>query len=424
MPNSHLYIKLKSDEMQKNGSILVLSVDRDNDLGRKTGIQAPVIGRQACIKAAAKLALADPGESDANCIFGAVKKYDEAKLSNNAEVAILTGVGKSGFESDQKIIEQLDVLLEKFPATGIVLVTDGAEDDQVIPILQGRAPIISKETIVVKQANEVESTYYTIKQALGDPDFARTFVLVPGLIVFLWGILAMSGQEKLFFTSMLIISGTYLILKGSGLEQRIVNAVRTLTGAMSLQRVSLPFYLMTIILFLFGVYQTAQEALISRPILATLSEATGQFILFLALSSISFVVGKCIDAFQLRKAYYIRKYFLYGSAVFILWFTIDAARQVLSSKPYADLTWFGLNVLASFLLSLAAYRISQMLDLRKKITKMLIGLPVYSRDGRWIGTVKSLKGREAIEYKTNKTNKSVTLRNGEFALAEGKIIAG
>ncbi|HZX19829.1 MAG TPA: DUF373 family protein [archaeon] len=409
--------------MNENERILVLAVDRDNDLGKKAGVQGPVIGRKECIKAAAALALQDPTDSDSNSIFGAVKKFDEVKNYATAEVAILTGYGKTGFESDHRITKQLDVVLEKFPATGIVLVTDGAEDDQVLPILQGRAPIISKETIIVKQANEVESTYYTIKQALKDPDFARTFILFPGIIVLLWGILAVANSEKLFFQSMLLVVGTYLILKGTGLEDRIAGAVSTVTKSISLQRVSFPFYLMTILLFLIGLWASFVEFNVpANNVFISVSNATGQMLLFLALSSISFLLGKSIDAIQLKRAYNITKYFMSGSAVFILWFILDAGRQVLIGAPYADLGWFGLNVLISFVFGLTAYKISQILDLRKKITKILIGLPVYSKDGKWLGLVESINKKTNITYKNNSNKKEVTIKKGEFILSEGKVL--
>ena len=58
-------------------NLLVICVDRDNDLGKKAGVKGPVIGREKNLEAASKLALADPTESDANSIFAAVKKYDE-----------------------------------------------------------------------------------------------------------------------------------------------------------------------------------------------------------------------------------------------------------------------------------------------------------------------------------------------------------
>ena len=51
--------------------ILVLTVDRDNDLGIKTSIRGPVVGRRQVLTAALKLGIADPEESDTNAILGA-----------------------------------------------------------------------------------------------------------------------------------------------------------------------------------------------------------------------------------------------------------------------------------------------------------------------------------------------------------------
>ena len=409
--------------MDKKENILVLCVDRDNDLGKKANVHGPIVGRDECIKAAAKLALADPTDSDSNSIFGAVKKFDEVRTQTNAQVAVLTGHGKTGFESDRKIAQQLESVLDEFPATGFVLVTDGAEDDQVIPILQSRAPVISKETIIVSQASEVESTYFTIKRALQDPDFTRTFILVPGVVVLLWGVLAFMNSEELFFRSMLLVVGTYLILKGTGLENSIANAITTVTGSLSLQRVSFPLYLMTILIFIFGIYASVIEySILGRPLFTRILEAFGQMILFLALASISFVAAKSVDALQLKRAYNIRKYFLYAAAVFILWDILDAARQVIAGKPYADITWFGLNVFAMFVVGLAAYKVSQVLDLRRKITKLLIGLPIYSKEGKWIGTVETISSKESVEFKNRQTNKKEKIRSGDFVFSEGKIV--
>ena len=47
---------------------LVLTIDRDNDLGVKAGIRGPIIGRKATLTAALKLGIADPEESDTNAI--------------------------------------------------------------------------------------------------------------------------------------------------------------------------------------------------------------------------------------------------------------------------------------------------------------------------------------------------------------------
>ena len=46
--------------MQRKEKILVLCVDRDNDLGDKAKVKGPVVGRDEILKAAGVLALADP----------------------------------------------------------------------------------------------------------------------------------------------------------------------------------------------------------------------------------------------------------------------------------------------------------------------------------------------------------------------------
>ncbi len=111
---------------KRNGTVIVLCVDRDNDLGKKTKIGGPVIGRKANLKAAGKLILADPEESDANCIFAAVKKLDELKKEfPRVELVTITGHGKAGFASDKKLNEQLDFLEEEFEIDGPVVNTGG-----------------------------------------------------------------------------------------------------------------------------------------------------------------------------------------------------------------------------------------------------------------------------------------------------------
>ena len=90
---------------------LVLTIDRDNDLGIKAGLRGPVIGRKSTLSAALRLGLADPEESDTNAILGALHHHDrilDAGEPNDAvEVAILTGDERVGARSDRAIAKQL-----------------------------------------------------------------------------------------------------------------------------------------------------------------------------------------------------------------------------------------------------------------------------------------------------------------------------
>ena len=74
------------------GRTLVLSVDRDDDIGYKAQVESPCIGRAACLKAANTLALADPEDSDVNAIFQAIKIFDELiTKGEDTQVAVISG---------------------------------------------------------------------------------------------------------------------------------------------------------------------------------------------------------------------------------------------------------------------------------------------------------------------------------------------
>ena len=83
--------------------LLILAVDRDDDIGRKAKISTPVIGKRLCISAASELSLADPEEADANTIFAAVKERDHVVSKGyEAQVAIVSGRFERGFRLQRR----------------------------------------------------------------------------------------------------------------------------------------------------------------------------------------------------------------------------------------------------------------------------------------------------------------------------------
>lgn len=404
-------------------ALAVICVDRDNDFGRKAGIEGPIIGRKDNLRAAVKLALADPEDTDANCLFMAIQKYDELKEKySQIEIITLVGSKKFGFESDIKINEQLETFLETFKADQFVLVTDGAEDDQIIPILQSRAPIISKTTVIVKQAKEVESTFYTIKEALRDPFLARIAFGVPGIIILLYLLLPTIGLQLVAG-----FLGVYLLLKGFGLEDRILAVTKEITSSISAQRVSFPFYVGAIMLAAFGLfsaapyvvsaYNTVQAGNYVAGIESTAS-ALDFLIMFGAFSGLVFIVGKSADAIQLKKAYLLHTYFLSAVAVALGAILLGSAKGVLVGTT--TLNGFLLLLIASFLIFFGAYKVTQEFDIRKKVTKLLIGLPVYSKSGKWLGKVEKIsKDKNLVEFTFK--SKKVQINSQDFNLQNGKL---
>ena len=108
---------------------------------------------------------------------------------------------------------------------GIVLVSDGAEDERVIPILQSIAPIISVKRVVVEQLRGVEETYILIgryiKKIIEEPRFARLFLGVPGMILAIISALALLNMLQYALTVAFLIIGLAMIVRGFELDQKI-----------------------------------------------------------------------------------------------------------------------------------------------------------------------------------------------------------
>ena len=144
-------------------SLLVIAIDRDNDLGRKTGIRSPVLGREANIRASLELGLSDPEESDTNTMLAAIKTYDQLlEKGKKVEVVTICGDVRVGTKSDMKIANTLDQVISKTGAKRAILVSDGAEDRELEPIIRSRLRIDSTRMVVVQQSRPIEDTLYTI----------------------------------------------------------------------------------------------------------------------------------------------------------------------------------------------------------------------------------------------------------------------
>ncbi|MFH0884304.1 MAG: DUF373 family protein [Candidatus Micrarchaeota archaeon] len=96
--------------------ILVLCIDRDNDLFEKGKVSGPLVGRERSLQGAIALSLADPEDPDANAIFYSIKIYDQMRADNhNVEVVTLTGDKKLGYRADKEISSQLDKIIRDKP---------------------------------------------------------------------------------------------------------------------------------------------------------------------------------------------------------------------------------------------------------------------------------------------------------------------
>ena len=197
--------------------LLVICIDRDNDVGEKAGIVTPVIGRDACIEAAQRLALEDPEDADSNSIFAAIKTYEDL-ISKGYKVEVITvaGVKNRGVQADEKILAETRKVLEKFSANGAVIVSDGEDDESVIPVIQNVLPVVSVQRVVMKVSRSVEYSYAVfgkyLKMIAYDSRYSKFFLGVPGILLLIGGIATVFDfTAEIFAVLVSILGGAFLI---------------------------------------------------------------------------------------------------------------------------------------------------------------------------------------------------------------------
>jgi len=238
----------------QHGRTLVLSVDRDDDIGFKGNIESPVIGRAACLAAANTLGLADPEDSDVNAIFQAVKIYDELKAGGeDTEVAIIAGNHMHMIEGDRKIASSLDLVIQQTGTDNCILVTDGAEDEYVLPIIQSRIPVSSIRRVVVSQIPNLEGTYYIIKKLLNDPKVSRMVLIPIGLAMLLYAATYLLGAPQIAIILVVGAIGTYFLYRGIGLDDILRGFANALQTSLTRGRFSFVTYIAGILLIIIGI---------------------------------------------------------------------------------------------------------------------------------------------------------------------------
>lgn len=207
---------------------LIICIDGDDDIGTKTHVHTPVVGRVENMEAATQLAVSDPEEADANAMFGAVKLFDrliKEYPQESFQIATVAGTSSGGVEADRKMVRELGEVLGAYDASGVILVTDGFADEELVPIIQSRVPITSIHHVVVKHSKRIEETWAVVfrylRMLVEDPYYSRVSLGVPGVLLVIFGFLIASNQVENAGMVTAFVLGLVLFIKGFGLDDRI-----------------------------------------------------------------------------------------------------------------------------------------------------------------------------------------------------------
>ncbi len=334
--------------------VLVLSVDRDDDFGTKARVRSPIIGRKANLQAATKLALSDPEDSDTNALFYAISLYDRLKREGKrVEIATICGDPDVGRKSDEKIAEELDYVLRKIRPDSVYFVSDGSEDDYILPIITSRVKVDHIKRVYVRQSRNIESSYYFIIKALKDEKMRKRITIPIALALLLYGTLVgmvpflvtfmISGADKVLTQTgllsqfggglLLTIIGVYLITWAYALDEKMEKVIKEFNKKVREGSTSPYFTVISLVIVLFGMGRS-WDAWTSVE-----GDATKHLLFFIAAGMwwwifgiLIYEAGHVADAYILKgrvpKSFWIITFSMIGMAL-VLWAILDSIKVVL-----------------------------------------------------------------------------------------------
>jgi putative membrane protein len=245
--------------LEEKKRILILCIDRDNDIGSKINVETPIIGYEENLKAACEFALASPEDSDVNAMFSMLrlKGLVEREYPNSTiEVATVTGHPSSGIKADSKISREIDIVISKFKPDGIIVVSDGIDDEFVLPIIQRKASIISIHRTIVQQSPRIEATYILLgkyfRKIIEEPRLSKIFIGFPGILILIFAILSLLKMESIGWIVFGIIVGLFMVVKGLSID-------KILTSWFSTSPIMFIASITAIISYVIGIYISLQS---------------------------------------------------------------------------------------------------------------------------------------------------------------------
>jgi putative membrane protein len=317
---------------------LVLNIDRDDDFGRKAKVESPIIGYDKNLEAANKLGQKDAEDSDLNAIFYAISIYNELKKENkNVEIATICGHINVGFKSDEILAGQLEQVIEKTGAEDVILISDGAEDEHILPLIQSRIKITSINRVSVKQSREIEDTYYRVMKILEDEKVLKQFVLPLALVLIVWSFFTIIGMSGSGTGAIVMTLGLFLIIRAFKWERNISRIWENITSGFLTGKLSIYTYVISlVVLIAFGIYAYTntdfEQEFWLLPVLSFVCHLIGGIV----IAGMLVIFGRALDTYvhdnKLLSNYYMAPFSLLAFG-FISYASLDALYWAFKNTP-------------------------------------------------------------------------------------------
>ena len=404
--------------------ILVLCVDRDNDLFEKARVSGPLIGRERNLQGAVTLSLADPEDPDSNAIFYAVKLFDQLrKDEQEVEIATLTGDKGLGYKADRNVSSQLDKIVMELNPTSCILVSDGASDEELLPIIKSRLKVDSTKIVFIKQAKELEKTYFVLLEKLRDPYFARIIIGIPAILILL---VSISSYFGIGWQPVGIIIGLYLLLRIFGVDELAGGIIKDFR--FSFERTSWISYIGAFVIFLIAIFVGYQSFLkgvsLGLPLEKLVTYVVGSTVWIFFAGLLLILAGKIIDSIIDKRKFNVTRYLLYSSALALSTLvTVVGCRWIVNmSEPYVDFGMFLFTIAFSLFLGYLSTWIVNWYRKEILVEMKIEGKEAISQHGIYLGKIVGVDTRRGNLVLQTVFDKKYTLPISAVSSVEDNVI--
>jgi putative membrane protein len=237
-------------------STLVVCLDRGSTL--PSDLEPPIVGREDVESLMTAFGLSDPEDSRVNTVLEGIRVAEELQADGeDAEVAVLSSSGDA-VSADREVAQQVEDLLQTVAPDSAVVVVDSAEDERLVPIIESRVRVDAVDRVVVRQARDIESTYYLLKQFLADEELRKTTLVPIGAALLAFPILLLVAESTAVAVGAIAAAiGTFLLYKGLGVDDYLATLPAQIREAMYSGQVSLVTYVVAGGLSLVGIFAGA-----------------------------------------------------------------------------------------------------------------------------------------------------------------------
>jgi putative membrane protein len=200
----------------------------------------------------------DPEDSRINCLLEGLRVADDLESDGDETVVAVVGGDDDTVGTDRQIATQIESLIDEYDLESAVVVVDSAEDERLVPIIESRIRVDAIDRVVVRQARDIESTYYLLKQFLADEELRRTVLVPIGIALLAFPLLLFVIDSITTVIGIIAATvGLFLVYKGLGIDTYASRLPGQIRDALYSGQVSLVTYVVSGGLSIVGVFAGA-----------------------------------------------------------------------------------------------------------------------------------------------------------------------